>query len=202
MKPQRSVDLFAPLPPWPFGALRPHAYNLIAADAPWKYEAYSERGEAKGAGAQYECLEAEEIAARFPVQDLAEPTCLLLCWATWPLIDRQLACVRAWGFEFKSIFVWQKVFPSGKPAIGTGYRVRSMCEPVIVATRGDPRHRAFPGFFAGIRREHSRKPEAFYELVSRCCPGLRRRADLFARQSREGWDTWGNEATKFDEVAS
>lgn len=194
--------LFAPLPPWPFADLRPHAYNLIAYDGPWEFETYSEEGQEKGPAAQYACMSVEEVFARFPPGDLAEPTCLLLCWGTWPLIDRQLACVKAAGFEFKSVFVWEKVFASGKPAMGTGYRVRSMCEPVILATRGEPRHKAFPGIFDGVRREHSRKPERFFDLVDECCPGLTRRADVFSRERREGWSAFGNEVGKFGEVAA
>ena len=45
-------------------------------------------------------------------------------------------------------------------------------------------------------REHSRKPDEFYRRVERFCDGPR--LDLFARASRPSWDTWGNEATKFD----
>lgn len=196
------TSLFEPLRPWAFGHLRPHGYNLIVVDAPWRYEARSDKGEAKGAAAQYDCLDVEAIADSFHVGDLAEPTCLLLCWATWPLIDRQLECVKAWGFAFKSVFVWQKVFASGKPAIGTGYRVRSMCEPIIVATKGEPVHRPFPGLFKGIRREHSRKPDEFYDLVLDRCAGLARRANVFTRESRLGFEGWGDQATKFDEVAA
>jgi len=194
--------IFAPLRPWPFNDLPAHWFNLIVADPPWKYEAYSERGEAKGAASQYACMQAEEIAEAFPVGDLADRNCLLLCWATAPLIDRQIACVKAWGFEYKSYITWAKVFPSGKNAIGTGYRVRSMCEPVIVATRGEPKHKALMGLFPGVRREHSRKPEEFYQMVDQKCAGLRRRADLFSRQTRDGWRGWGNEATEFDERPS
>ncbi|GLS44393.1 MT-A70 family methyltransferase [Methylobacterium brachythecii] len=183
---------------WAFGDLRPLSYDLIVADPPWKYEAYSERGEKKGAAAQYSCLQPEEIGELFPVHLLAGGNCLLGCFGTWPLFDRQLACIRAWGFTFRSVVVWEKVFASGKSAIGTGYRVRSMCEPVLLATIGEPRHKAFPGLFSGIRREHSRKPDEFYSLVDDRCPRLFRRADLFARETRHGWEAFGNEATKFD----
>lgn len=199
---QPAPALFRPLPPWPFAELRPHAYNLIVYDGPVEFETYSPDGQEKGPGAQYECLPVEEVFSRWPPGDLAEPTCLLLCWGTWPLMDRLLTAVKGGGFDFKSVIVWQKVFASGKPAIGTGYRVRSMCEPVIVATRGEPRHKPFPGLFAGVRREHSRKPEEFYGLVNRCCPRLARRADVFARQRRPGWDAFGNEVGKFSEVSA
>ncbi|GEP09850.1 MT-A70 family methyltransferase [Methylobacterium gnaphalii] len=183
---------------WPFGALRPLSYDLIVADPPWKYESYSVNGEKKGAGAQYTCLPPAEIARQFPVHMLAAGNCLLLCFGTWPLLELQLACIRTWGFTYKSLIVWDKRHPSGKPAIGTGYRVRAMCEPVLLATFGEPQHKAFPGLFQGVRREHSRKPEEFYALVDDRCPHLFRRADLFARVSRPGWEAFGNELTKFD----
>ncbi len=187
---------------WQFGDLRPLSFDLIKADPPWEYETYSERGIKKGASSQYDCMQVEDIAKAFPIDQLAGGNCLLMCWATWPLIDRQIACVKDWGFTYKSMIVWEKVFPSGKSAIGTGYRVRSMCEAVIIATIGEPRHKAFPGLFKGVRREHSRKPDEFYEIVERKTPNLFRRASLFSRQTRPGWQTWGNEREKFDAEAA
>lgn len=183
---------------WALGDLRLLSYDLIVIDPPWDFKNYSKKGEAKGPRAQYECMPPEEIAERFPVGQLAGGDCLLLCWATQALLDRQIDCVKRWGFTYTSLIVWEKVFESGKSAIGTGYRVRSMAEPIIMATIGEPKHKAFPGLFKGIRREHSRKPERFYELVEDRCPKLFRRADIFARQTRPGFESFGNEATKFD----
>ena len=53
----------------------------------------------------------------------------------------------------------------------------------------------------GVAREHSRKPEEFYDLCDRVMPHARR-ADVFGRQSRPGWHVSGNERTKFDQVAA
>jgi N6-adenosine-specific RNA methylase IME4 len=61
-------------------------------------------------------------------------------------------------------------------------------------------HDAFPSLFDGVAREHSRKPEEFYRLVVERTLGLDR-CSLFSRETRPGWDGWGNEATKFDEAA-
>lgn len=195
-------NLFAPLPPWPFGDLVPHGYNLIVADPPWRFESYSAAGEVKGAGAQYACVDTEQIAERFPLGDLANPgACLLLLWCTGPLLPRQLALIPRWGFAYQTCFAWSKVFPSGKPAIGTGYRVRARCEYVAVATVGSPQHAPFPGLFRGIRREHSRKPERFYELIEAKCPQLARRADVFARTRRPGWDAFGDQLDLFAEAS-
>lgn len=183
---------------WAFGRLAPASFDLIAVDPPWDFKTRSDTRQHKGIRAQYRTLSPEAIASAFPVGELAERHCLCLCWGTWPLIDRQIETVKAWGFRFQTVKVWAKVFASGKPAVGLGFRVRSMCEPVIVATRGSPKHRPFKGLFPGVRREHSRKPDSFYDQVDACCPDLIWRADLFARQSRPGWNTWGDQATKFD----
>jgi hypothetical protein len=86
-----------------------------------------------------------------------------------------------------------------QPGIGTGYRVRTMHEPILVCTVGKPQHKPFPSTFDGIAREHSRKPDEFYDLVLSHTPQAIGRADLFSRQTRPGFEGWGNEHGKFDE---
>ena len=49
----------------------------------------------------------------------------------------------------------------------------------------------------GEAREHSRKPEVAYRAAEALLPGARR-LELFSRASRPGWETWGDEAGKFD----
>jgi N6-adenosine-specific RNA methylase IME4 len=50
------------------------------------------------------------------------------------------------------------------------------------------------------RREHSRKPDKAYELIERMYPQLPR-IELFARNAREGWACWGNQAPALGEAA-
>ena len=47
------------------------------------------------------------------------------------------------------------------------------------------------------RREHSRKPDQIYDRIERLLEGPY--LELFARQSRGGWDCWGDEGGLFDE---
>ena len=44
------------------------------------------------------------------------------------------------------------------------------------------------------RREHSRKPDAFYEMVNKLCFG--RKVDMFSRGKRNGYEQYGNEPNK------
>lgn len=188
---------------WPFAGLPPLSYDLIVADPPWRFRTWSESNQAKSASRHYDLMTLPAMMA-LPVGMLAQRDCLLLLWTTgWAISTGQAQDVaRAWGFTAKSEMMWRKLTPSGKVRMGTGYWARTMHEPVLICTIGKPRKfSAFPSVFDGIAREHSRKPEEFYALVEKHTLGLRR-ADLFSRASRSGFDAWGFETGKFDEVTS
>lgn len=186
---------------WPFGALRMFGYDVIVADPPWDFVNYSEAGTKKGADPHYRVMPLEQIMT-LRVGELARGDCLLLLWCCeWMRPSEREAVLRAWGATYKSTIIWRKTTRRGLVRMGTGYRVRTMHEPVIVATIGNPQHQPFPSIFDGVAREHSRKPDEFYALVERAAPNAFR-AELFGRQSRPGWDVWGDEATRFDPPAA
>ena len=175
-------------------------YDLIVADPPWAFESWTDDGgNAKGAKGQYDVMPLHEIKA-LPVGDLAGGDCLLLLWTCgWAMATGQAQEVaRAWGFNPITELVWRKVTASGKPRMGTGYRARSLHEPILLCTTGNPKHRPLLSEFPGVARKHSQKPEEFYRMVERRCPRLLNRLDLFSRQTRPGWDGWGKEFGKFD----
>lgn len=182
---------------WPFGNLRMFGYDVIVADPPWQFETYSDEGWEKSAQANYECMPLEDIKA-IPVSLLARDKALLLLWSCgWAVATGQAQQVaKAWGFEPITIFNWQKRTKNGKVRMGPGYRVRTTDEPILLCTLGKPVHKPFVSF-GGIARQHSRKPDEFYEQVVKRTPGSYR-ADLFSRETRAGFDGWGREHGKFD----
>lgn len=191
---------------WPFGTLDLMSHDTIIADPPWDFENYSDAGTGKGADPHYAVMSLADIMA-LPVHQLARGDCLLLLWTTgWAMAEGQAQAVaKAWGFKPVSEMVWTKrTKPDAPPLVvskrrmGTGYRVRTMHEPILVCTLGNPRHKALPSSFDGIAREHSRKPDEFYEIVRAHTPLSVRRADLFSRETRSGFEGWGNEHGKFD----
>ncbi len=186
---------------WPFGDLQPLSYEVLVFDPPWRFRTWGEHNQSKSASRHYGLMMTDDIAA-LPVGELAQKDCLLLLWCTAPMLIQALDCMKGWGFAYKSNMVWRKLYPSGKPRMGTGYWARTMHEQVLIGSIGKPRKfSAFPSLFDGVAREHSRKPEEFYRLVEKHTVGLRR-ADVFSRASREGWATFGAEAGKFDMVAA
>jgi N6-adenosine-specific RNA methylase IME4 len=194
---------------WPFEPLVPLSYEVIVADPPWDFENYSDAGTKKGADPHYAVMPLGAIKA-LPVSQIARGDCLLLLWTTgWAVATGQAQDVaRAWGFAPVTEMVWNKrTRPDAPPIIiskkrmGTGYRVRSMHEPILVCTIGNPKHRALPSSFDGVAREHSRKPAEFYDLVGTHTRLAVRRADLFSRETHPGFEGWGLEHGKFDVAA-
>lgn len=183
--------------PRPFRRLRPGSFDVIVADPPWLFSVRSAKGEGKSPQAQYSCMGLDEIAA-LPVGELARKDAWLFLWTCAPLLDRAFAVMGAWGFAYKSRFTWRKTTVNGKSRVGPGYVVRTMSEDVLIGARGAPEFsRALPSLFDGLAREHSRKPDVFFDLVEGFAPDAAR-LDLFSRQTRPGWVAWGNEARKFD----
>jgi N6-adenosine-specific RNA methylase IME4 len=183
---------------WPFGALRPLGYRVILVDPPWRFFNWSAKGEKKNPNQHYACMTIEELEA-LPVGQLAAGDCVLVMWATWPLLPRAIALMARWGFTYKSGGSWAKQSSTGeKWAIGPGYIYRVASEPWILGTIGKPRRisKAIRNLIVAPVREHSRKPEQMRDDLEKLFDGPF--CELFSRHSRVGWEAWGDEAGKFD----
>lgn len=183
---------------WPFGDLRPLSYDVIMVDPPWSFDNWSIGGNAKNAKAQYSCMPLSEIAA-LPVGHLARGDAWLWLWATYPMLPQAIEVMAAWGFPYVTGGSWVKRGVSGKLAMGTGYVLRSCSEVFLLGKHGSPLtcSKAIRNVIEAPRREHSRKPEEAYATAETLF-GPARRADLFSRATRPGWDAWGAETGKFD----
>ena len=164
-------------------------YSVIAIDPPWQYGARAEDASHRGRN-QYPDMTIEEICA-LPVQKLAADDCVLWLWTTNAFMREAYTCLDAWGFEAKTILTWDKQI------LGLGDYLRNVTEHCIVATRGRPLLTLTnqTTLISERRREHSRKPLAFYRLVDSLCPGSK--LEMFAREPKEGWAIWGAETEKF-----
>ncbi len=193
----------------PFGDLPRNHFGVILADPPWSYRTWSAKGTGRSAEQHYNTMSSEDIMA-LPVSDLAADDCALFLWATWPTIQDAFKVIERWGFTYKTCaFDWMKanvstlnLFPDPIDAsISLGHWTRSNSEPCLFATRGSPK-RLDAGVKMGIiepRREHSRKPDVVYPRIERLVAGPY--LELFARNARPGWTSWGNQVGKHREVA-
>ena len=183
---------------WPFGEMPPLSYDVIMADPAWSFENWSVAGEAKNAKAQYDCMSTDEICA-LPVGQLARGDAWLWLWGTYPMLPDALRVMDAWGFRYVTGGPWVKRGRSGKLAFGPGYVLRTCSEIFLLGKMGEPvtLNRSTRNVIEAPRRQHSRKPDEAYAVCESLFPAMRR-ADLFSRTNRPGWDAWGNETGKFD----
>jgi len=192
---------------WPFGSLMPMKYGAILADPAWPYEMRSSKGYAKSPEAHYQTMPIDQIKA-LPVHQLAGPDCLLFMWTTWPHLPVSLEVMSAWGFGYVTGGAWIKRTKTWKLSFGTGYVLRSACEPYLVGKIANPQTKSksernvldvaeLPDQIEGLRREHSRKPPQMREMIERLLPTAHK-CELFAREPWEGHEVWGTETTKFE----
>lgn len=181
-------------------------YGVIFADPPWSFKTWSEKGTGRSAERHYSVMSPDELRA-LPVADWALNDCALFMWIVDSNLEEALELIRAWGFVYKTGgFCWVKLnSKSGTPITGMGHHTRRGTEKVLLATRGNPKRLSAAvkevGEFEEIvirakRGAHSWKPPEFYDRARELFTGPY--LEMFARQSREGWDAWGNETTKFD----
>lgn len=179
----------------PLSALPANRFGCILVDPPWSFKSYSGKSAVPTQAADpYSTMSLDELKA-LPVAEVAAKDCLLLMWTVSHLQDEASDVARAWGFTPKSLgLIWDK----GR--VGMGYWFRQEMEIQKLFTRGSPK-RLNADVRQGIRaprREHSRKPDDQYDRIERLVGGPY--LEMFARQSRPGWTTWGAEATKFDQA--
>jgi N6-adenosine-specific RNA methylase IME4 len=188
---------------WFFSPLRQLHYGIILADPNWRFDAWGKTEHPRGPERHYTTSPFEWMCS-LPVHLLAAENSVCVIWGTQAQFELAYILMRAWGFVDKSAGGWAKRSKTGtKWAFGTGYIQRSTLEFYLIGTIGTPKqavHNVRNMIEAPVR-EHSRKPDEMHENLERMYPGVPK-CELFARQSRPGWDTWGDERTKFDEVTA
>jgi N6-adenosine-specific RNA methylase IME4 len=142
-------------------------------------------------------MKLDEIT-RLPVAEIAASQAHLYLWCPNALLPDGLAVLKAWGFSYKSNIVWHKIRKDGgSDGRGVGFYFRNVTELIRFGVRGKNARTLAPGrtqvnLLATRKREHSRKPDEQYNIIETCSPSPY--LELFARGSRSGWATWGNQA--------
>lgn len=172
-------------------------------DPPWRFTTYSDKGKEKSADAHYETMTIEDILA-LPIADLAHPDGMYVwLWATAPMYDQARMCFDFWKVKYVTQGVWVKTTKDNKGlAFGTGYVLRNCHEPFLIGKVGKPKvhHHAIRSVIMAPRREHSRKPDQAYVEANKMA-GPYMKADVFSREVRPEWESFGNEVTKFNPEA-
>lgn len=175
--------------------------STILADPPWRFQNRTGKVAPEHKRlSRYDTMTLDDIC-ELPVAEHAADKSHLYLWVPNALISDGLRVLEAWGFTYKANIVWAKRRKDGGPdGRGVGFYFRNVTELVLFGVKGSMRTLA-PGrrqvnMIETRKREHSRKPDELYDIIESCSPGPY--LELFARYPREGWHSWGNEAS--DEV--
>ena len=165
-------------------------YRVIYADPPWDYKTGENSKNTADPELQYPVMSLEAICD-LPVKEIADENAVLFLWTTSYHIFESKAVLDAWGFEYKSMFIWDKV----KHNMGCYNSVRH--ELLLIATKGSctPDNVELIDSVQSIERtRHSEKPEEFRKIIETLYK-YGNKVECFARKQTEGWDAYGNECS-------
>lgn len=175
-------------------------FKTILADPPWQFQNRTGKmaPEHKRLN-RYPTMRLEEIKA-LPVNEVAQENSHLYLWVPNALLPEGLEVMKAWGFQYKTNIIWEKVRKDGGPdGRGVGFYFRNVTEMLLFGVKGANIRTLSPArtqvnLIRSQKREHSRKPDEMIKLIEACSPGPY--LELFARGERDGWTLWGNQANE------
>lgn len=175
--------------------LPPDKYRVIYADPPWQYNnagVINDSDSYGRAARHYPTLSIAELCdLGEQVKTMADANAVLFMWVTSPLLEECFDVIRAWGFQYKTSFVWDKV------GHNYGHYNSVRHELLLICTRGSciPDTKTLYDSVVSIEKSnvHSEKPAEFRRIIDDLYT-WGNRIELFARTQVDGWEMWGNEA--------
>ena len=181
IRPELAVDI-------PIGV-----FSTIVADPPWPIQKIQRDERPNQHVIDYPTMTIQEIKDLAPeVMSRSHDDAHLYLWTTHKMLPQALEVMKAWDYNYQCVLTWVK-------NVGfTPFSWMYSTELVLFGRRGN-----LPLLKNGLRLDfnakttgHSIKPEAFFDLVHQASPGPY--LELFARTKRDGWTTWGNDASLAD----
>lgn len=166
-------------------------YRAIVIDPPWPMEKILRDKMPDQTTFDYPTMDIPQIR-KLPVQQVAnQDGCHIYLWTTQKYLPIAHEILKDWGVEYECLLTWVK-------DIGfTPFSFMYTTEHCLFGRYG-----TLPLLKLGKRleiqakrREHSRKPDEFYDLVREVSPEPR--LDWFSREPHDGFDQYGNETDKF-----
>lgn len=161
-------------------------FGTVYADPPWPYGNQATRAATKNHYKAYNDLSIEDIC-NLPVAELTSDAAHCHLWTTNGFLREAFDVLAAWGFIYKSCFIWVK------PDFGIGNYWRVGHEFMLFGIKGKAPfgNNSQQSWIYEQAGEHSAKPAKVRNIIELCSPGPR--LELFGRREVENWTVWGNE---------
>jgi N6-adenosine-specific RNA methylase IME4 len=176
-----------------FGSLqdiidRGECFATIYADPPWRYGNQATRASTDN---HYQTMSVQDICAE-PVPQIVEENAHLHLWTTNAFLREAFDVIDAWGFTYKSCFVWVK------PQMGIGNYWRVSHEFLLFGVRGRCPFRARDQMSWGQfdRGQHSAKPDEVRQMIEQVSPGPY--LEMYGREAPilSSWAVYGNQVER------
>jgi len=177
-------------------------YAVLCIDPPWPKRKGGIRKARPGQGREldYNTMSVDGIFGLLDrdVFPMAAGQHTVFLWGVDQFLHDGEAAMFDRGYRIHARMVWDK--ENGiAPAFSLRYSheyvtwfYKPKFTPVSHETRGK-----FRSVIREAGRQHSRKPDGFYQTVEAWFPDARR-LDVFSRENRNGWQCWGNQIGHFE----
>jgi len=183
-------------------------FPIVYADFPWSYrqKGITRSGGIKpiGSAAHYETMTLETIK-QFPIHDILAANGILFLWVPVPQKFYAVHIVDGWTqLEYKTTIFWRKLNK------GLGHWALGCVEELWLLVKGNVKALGWQGLNILEEKEdsdwfpvgwikskigpHSKKPHKMYDMIEEMTapfPALRKKVELFATETRDGWTSVG-----------
>ena len=183
------------------GSAGTSCYAVLCIDPPWPKRKGGERKARPNQGRtlDYETMSVADIFTLLDdsVFPLACEQHVVFMWGIDQFLHEGEAQMQDRGYRMHARIVWDK-----ENGIAPAFSLRYSHEYVTwwYKPKFTPVEKGVRGKFRSVirepAREHSRKPDAFYETVAAWFPAAMK-LDVFSREKRDGWDQLGNQTEHF-----
>lgn len=177
-------------------------YGVVVTDPPWKQTKGGLRSARpnQGRSLDYKTTTLEDIEEnqKYVAEHLSEASHSVFMWTIDKFLFEAETMMQRLNYRRHARLIWDKT-----NGVAPAFTVRYSHEYLLWFYGGkfqsvDTSQRGkFTTVFREKSREHSRKPEVAYSFIEKMYPTATR-LEMYARNSRPGWDSWGFEVDKFD----
>ena len=167
-------------------------YNIIVVDPPYPIKKILRKTrDNQTKELDYPTMSMQEIK-KLEIKTLADDDCWIFLWTTQKYLFESKDLLEHWGFNYLCLMAWKKTYgiSAGMPLFGFQWNAEFILVGYNKKPDIYPKRKLIPLIFEAENIKHSKKPDKFYNLIENLG---KEKIDIFARNTRHGWDVWGNE---------
>lgn len=181
-------------------------YDIVYSDPPWQQTTGGKkkaRPNSSGKPLNYPTMSLQDIKElhKNVFDNLTNKKHNVFMWTTEKFLHQTENFMSELGYKLHIRFVWSKgrgQSPAFTVRFTHEYLLWFYKSGDIILPIKEKQGKYSSVIFASSRK-HSQKPTIVYEMLESMFPNTKR-IELFARNHRENWDCWGNEAPEIEDI--